>query len=158
MEQVPTRLCPTLILTSYFSELNSTYALGDTTCTREFINDKIFQVKATAGNTHLGGEDFDNRMSRSKGRTKWTCVEFDALFQGIDFCSSITRAKFEEINIELFVECIKIVDKCLTNAKMDKSSVHDVILVGGSSRIPKVQQLLQDYFNAKDLSRSINPD
>ncbi|TKY64861.1 Heat shock cognate 70 kDa protein 2 [Spatholobus suberectus] len=82
----------------------------------------------------------------------------DALFQGIDFQSSITRAKFEEINIELFQECMETVDRCLADAKMDKGSVHDVVLVGGSSRIPKVQNLLQDFFKGKDLCKSINPD
>ncbi|XP_029130038.1 probable mediator of RNA polymerase II transcription subunit 37c [Cajanus cajan] len=155
------------------------------------IKDKVFQVKASAGNTHLGGEDFDNRMvnyfveeikrknkvdisgnlralrrlrtacERAKRTLSFavsTCVEVDALFQGIDLCSSITRAKFEEINMELFVECMETVDRCLSDAKMEKSSVHDVVLVGGSSRIPKVQQLLQDYFNGKDLCKSINPD
>ncbi|XP_029130040.1 probable mediator of RNA polymerase II transcription subunit 37c [Cajanus cajan] len=155
------------------------------------IRDKVFQVKASAGNTHLGGEDFDNRMvnyfveeikrknkvdisgnlralrmlrtacERAKRTLSFavsTCVEVDALFQGIDLCSSITRAKFEEINMELFVECMETVDRCLSDAKMEKSSVHDVVLVGWSSRIPKVQQLLQDYFNGKDLCKSINPD
>ncbi|KAL2329576.1 hypothetical protein Fmac_017157 [Flemingia macrophylla] len=155
------------------------------------IKDKVFQVKATAGNTHLGGEDFDNRMvnyfveeikrknkvdisrnlralrrlrtaceraKRSLNFAVSTCVEVDALFQGIDWCFSITRAKFEEINMELFVECMEIVDTCLTDAKMDKNNVHDVVLVGGSSRIPRVQQLLQDYFNGKDLCKSINPN
>ncbi|TKY68470.1 Heat shock cognate 70 kDa protein 2 [Spatholobus suberectus] len=87
-----------------------------------------------------------------------TNIEIDALFQGIDFCSSITRARFEEINMELFEECMETVDRCLTDAKMDKGSVHDVVLVGGSSRIPKVQQLLQDFFKGKDLCKSINPD
>ncbi|TKY64858.1 Mediator of RNA polymerase II transcription subunit 37c [Spatholobus suberectus] len=155
------------------------------------IKDKVFQVKATAGNTHLGGEDFDNRVvnyfvqefkrknkvnisgnpralrrlrnacERAKRTLSYavsTIIEVDALFQGIDFCSPITRAKFEEINMELFEECMETVDRCLTDAKMDKGSVHDVVLVGGSSRIPKVQQLLQDFFEGKDLCKSINPD
>ncbi|KAL3010709.1 hypothetical protein AAZX31_07G158500 [Glycine max] len=155
------------------------------------IKDKVFRVKATAGNTHLGGEDFDNRMvnyfvqefkrknkvdisgnARALRRLRSACerakrilsyavttnIEVDALFQGIDFCSSITRAKFEEINMELFEECMETVDRCLSDANMDKSSVHDVVLVGGSSRIPKVQELLQDFFNGKILCKSINPD
>ncbi|RDX81411.1 putative mediator of RNA polymerase II transcription subunit 37c, partial [Mucuna pruriens] len=155
------------------------------------VKDKIFQVKAIAGNTHLGGKDFDNRMvnyfvkeikrrnkvdisghPRSLGRLRNTCqmakrtllyavitdIEVDALFQGIDFCSSITRAKFEEINMDLFEECMETVDRCLTDAKMDKRSVHDVVLVGGSSRIPKVQELLQDFFEGKDLHKSIDPE
>jgi len=155
------------------------------------INDKVFQVKATAGNTHLGGEDFDSRMvkyfaqefkkknkvditenSRALRRLRTACerakrtlsfasvttIEVDSLFQGIDFFSSVTRAKFEEINMDLFDECLKTVESCLADAKMDKSDIHDVVLVGGSSRIPKVQQLLQEFFAGKDLCKSINPD
>ncbi|XP_057436419.1 heat shock cognate 70 kDa protein-like [Lotus japonicus] len=155
------------------------------------IKDKVFQVRATAGNTHLGGMDFDNRMvdyfvkefkkknkvditgnpkalrrlraacERAKRTLSFavdTTIEVDALFQGIDFCFSISRVRFENINMELFEECMETVDKCLNDAKMTKSSIHDVVLVGGCSRIPKVQQLLQDYFNGKDLCKSINPD
>ncbi|KAL2329580.1 hypothetical protein Fmac_017161 [Flemingia macrophylla] len=155
------------------------------------IKDKVFQVKATAGNTHLGGEDIDNRMvnyfveeikrknkvdisgnARALRRLRSACerakrtlscalttnIEIDALFEGTDFCSMITRARFDEMNMELFEECMETVEKCLTDAKMEKSSVDDVVLVGGSSRIPKVQQLLQDFFNRKDLCKSINPD
>ncbi|XP_058741889.1 heat shock cognate 70 kDa protein-like [Vicia villosa] len=155
------------------------------------IKDKVFQVKATAGNTHLGGEDFDNRMvnyfveefrrkkkvdisgnPRALRRLRTSCerakrtlsfsvdttIEVDALFEGIDFSSSITRAKFEEINMDLFNECMETVESCLTDSKMDKSRVDDVVLIGGSSRIPKVQQLLQDFFNGKDLCNSLNPD
>ncbi|MCI33025.1 heat-shock protein, partial [Trifolium medium] len=129
------------------------------------IKDKVFQVKATAGNTHLGGEDFDNRMvnyfaqefnkknkvditgnSRALRRLRTVCerakrtlsfavvttIEVDSLFQGIDFFSTITRAKFEEINMDLFNECLETVKSCLTDAKMDKSVIHDVVLVGGS--------------------------
>jgi L1 cell adhesion molecule like protein len=155
------------------------------------IKDKVFQVKATGGNTHLGGEDFDNRMvnyfaqefnkknkvditgnSRALRRLRTACerakrtlsfavvttIEVDSLFQGIDFFSLITRAKFEEINMDLFDECLETVKSCLTDAKMDKSAIHDVVLVGGSSRIPKVQQLLQEFFEGKELCQSINPD
>ncbi|WVZ06431.1 hypothetical protein V8G54_019777 [Vigna mungo] len=155
------------------------------------IENKVFQVKATAGNTHLGGEDIDNRMMnyfveemkrkrkvdisgnpRALRRLKSACerakralssavttsIEIDGLFEGIDLLSSITRAKFEEINMEVFEECMETVDRCLRVAKMEKSSVHDVVLVGGSSRIPKMQQLLQDFFNGKDLRKSVNPD
>ncbi|KAF8402899.1 hypothetical protein HHK36_010991 [Tetracentron sinense] len=151
----------------------------------------IFEVKATAGNTHLGGEDFDNRMvnhfvdefkkkhkkdiqgnpralrrlrtscERAKRRlssTAQTTIEIDSLYEGIDFSSTITRAKFEELNVDLFKKCMKSVEKCMGKAKMDKSSVHDVVIVGGSTRIPKVQQLLQDFFNGKELCKSINPD
>ncbi|KAL1322087.1 hypothetical protein AAHE18_14G171100 [Arachis hypogaea] len=147
------------------------------------IKDKVFEVKATAGNTHLGGEDFDNRMvnhfveefkrknkvdisgnPRALRRLRSACerakrvlsfavdtiVEVDALSQGIDLCSSITRATSKE--------CMKAVDRCLTDAKIEKNSIHDVVLVGGSSRIPKVQELLQKFFNRKDLYNSISPD
>jgi L1 cell adhesion molecule like protein len=85
-------------------------------------------------------------------------IEIDAICQGIDFCSNITRAKFEQLNIDLFAKCTKTVENCLTDAMIDKIGVHDVVLVGGSSRIPKVQQLLQDLFNGMDLCMSINPD
>ncbi|KAL4323029.1 hypothetical protein AHAS_Ahas14G0269600 [Arachis hypogaea] len=155
------------------------------------IKDKAFQMKATAGNTHLGGVDFDNRLlnyfmeefnkknnldisgnSRALRRLRNASerakrvlsynvdafIQIDGLFQGIDFCSTITRARFEELNMDLFKECIDTVNKCLTDADMDKNCVDDVVLVGGSSRIPKVQQLLQEFFEGKDQCRSINPD
>jgi heat shock protein 1/8 len=85
-------------------------------------------------------------------------IEVDSLYNGIDFFSTITRAKFSELNMDLFRKCIDIVEKCLTDAKMDKNCVHDVVVTGGSSRIPKVQQLLQDCFDGKELCKSINPD
>ncbi|KAG0525507.1 hypothetical protein BDA96_06G062600 [Sorghum bicolor] len=155
------------------------------------IEEGIFEVKATAGDTHLGGEDFDNRLvnhfvqefkrkhkkdmsgnpralrrlrtaceraKRTLSSTAQTTIEIDSLFEGIDFYSTITRARFEELNMDLFRKCMEPVEKCLRDAKMDKSSVHDVVLVGGSTRIPKVQQLLQDFFNGKELCKSINPD
>ncbi|KAI4348152.1 hypothetical protein L6164_008911 [Bauhinia variegata] len=78
--------------------------------------------------------------------------------KGVDFYTTSTRARFEELNMDLFRKCMQPVEKCLRDAKMDKSSVHDVVLVGGSTRIPKVQQLLQDFFNGKELCKSINPD
>jgi L1 cell adhesion molecule like protein len=139
------------------------------------INGDVYEVKATAGNTHLGGEDFDNRMlnyfveefkkkneadisgnSRALRRLRTVCerakrilsfaffttVEVDSLFNGIDFSSSITRAKFEEINMDLFDECMTTIESCLSYSKMHKSDIDDVVLVGGSSRIPKVQDLL----------------
>ena len=87
-----------------------------------------------------------------------TTIEVDALAQGIDFYLPISRAKFEQLNMDFFGECIETVERCLLEAKMDKSSVHDVVLVGGSCRIPKVQQLLQEFFKGKDLHTSINPD
>ena len=155
------------------------------------IKDKVFQVKATGGNTHLGGEDFDNRMvkyfvqefkrknkvditgnPRALRRLRTACerakrvlsfttvttIEVDCLFNGIDFFSSVTRSKFEEINMDFFKDCMKIVESCLDDAKMNKSSVNDIVIVGGSSRIPKVQQLLKDFFKGKELCMSINPD
>ncbi|XP_073305637.1 heat shock cognate 70 kDa protein 2-like [Primulina huaijiensis] len=155
------------------------------------IEEGIFEVKATAGDTHLGGEDFDNRMvnhfvqefkrknkkdisgnpralrrlrtaceraKRTLSSTAQTTIEIDSLFEGIDFYTTVTRARFEELNMDLFRKCMEPVEKCLRDAKMDKSSVHDVVLVGGSTRIPKVQQLLQDFFNGKELCKSINPD
>jgi len=155
------------------------------------IEEGIFEVKATAGDTHLGGEDFDNRLvnhfvqefkrkhkkdisenARALRRLRTSCerakrtlsssaqasIELDSLFEGIDFFTSISRARFEELNIDLFRKCMEPVEKCLRDAKMDKSHVHDVVLVGGSTRIPKVQSLLQDFFNGKELCKSINPD
>ncbi|KAF9589412.1 hypothetical protein IFM89_023688 [Coptis chinensis] len=155
------------------------------------IEEGIFEVKATAGDTHLGGEDFDNRMvnhfvqefkrkhkkdisgnpralrrlrtsceraKRTLSSTAQTTIEIDSLFEGIDFYTTITRARFEELNMDLFRKCMEPVEKCLRDAKMDKSTVHDAVLVGGSTRIPKVQQLLQDFFNGKELCKSINPD
>ncbi len=81
-----------------------------------------------------------------------------SLYEGNDFYSSITRARFEELNMDLFRKCMDPVEKVLRDAKMDKGAVHDVVLVGGSTRIPKVQQLLLDFFNGKELCKSINPD
>ena len=150
----------------------------------------LFDVKATAGNTHLGGKDFDSRMvkhfiqefkrkhnkditggkafrklwnacekaKRALSSNTQTTIEIDSLFDGIDFYSAITRARFEELNMKLFKECLEPVEKCLTDAKMDKSDVHDVVLVGGSTRIPEVQKLLQGFFNGKELCKRINPD
>ncbi|KAH7624528.1 hypothetical protein Ndes2526B_g00732 [Nannochloris sp. 'desiccata'] len=155
------------------------------------IEEGIFEVKATAGDTHLGGEDFDNRLvnhfvqefkrkykkdivgnPRALRRLRTACerakrtlssatqaaIEIDSLYEGVDFYSSITRARFEELNMDLFRKCMEPVEKVLRDAKMDKGHVHEVVLVGGSTRIPKVQQLLQDFFNGKELCKSINPD
>ncbi|GAB4813649.1 hypothetical protein N2152v2_000695 [Parachlorella kessleri] len=155
------------------------------------IEEGIFEVKATAGDTHLGGEDFDNRLvnhfvqefkrkekkdissnPRALRRLRTACerakrtlssatqasVEIDSLYEGIDFYSNITRARFEELNMDLFRKCMDPVEKVLRDAKMDKGAVDEVVLVGGSTRIPKVQQLLQDFFNGKELCKSINPD
>ncbi|XP_073131683.1 heat shock cognate 70 kDa protein-like [Henckelia pumila] len=155
------------------------------------MTDGVIKVKSIAGDTHLGGEDFDNRMvnyfleelkrkhkkdisnkSRALRRLKTACerakrnlsfmahttVEIDALYNGVDFESKISRAKFEELNMDLFEKCIGHVEKCFKDAEMDKTSIHDVVLVGGSTRIPKVQQLLQDFFNGKELCKNIHPD
>jgi len=155
------------------------------------IDEGTFEVKAVAGDTHLGGEDFDNRVlkhfveifkrhhkedisgnARALRRLRTACerakrilssaaettIEVDSLYNGIDFSSSITRARFAELNMDLFRKSIELVEKCLTDAKMDKSEVHDVVLTGGSSRIPRVQELLQDLFDGKQLNKSINPD
>jgi len=85
-------------------------------------------------------------------------VEIDSLYEGVDFFTSITRARFEELCMDLFRSCMDPVEKVLRDAKMDKGQIHEVVLVGGSTRIPKVQSLLQDFFNGKELCKSINPD
>ena len=151
----------------------------------------MFEVRSTAGDTHLGGEDFDNRMvkhfvaefrrkhhkdisnnPRALRRLRTACekakrilsssteasVEIDALYEGIDFYSKITRARFEELCIDLFRSCLEPVEKALRDAKFDKSQIHEVVLVGGSTRIPRIQKMLQDFFNGKELNKSINPD
>lgn len=155
------------------------------------IDDGIYEVKATAGDTHLGGEDFDTRMvsyfieefnrknkvdmqgnKRSMKRLRTACekakrtlsssanasIEIDSLYEGIDYYTSISRAKFEALCNDLFRGCLDPVEKVLRDAKMDKSQIHEVVLVGGSTRIPKVQKLLSDFFNGKELNKSINPD
>ena len=155
------------------------------------IEDGTFEVKATAGDTHLGGEDFDNRLveyfctefkrkfrkdltanQRALRRLRTSCerakrtlstssqanIEIDALFEGIDFNSVITRAKFEDMNMDYFRKCIDPVEKVLRDSKISKSQVHEIVLVGGSTRIPKIQQMLSDYFNGKELNKTINPD
>ena len=155
------------------------------------IEDGIFEVKATAGDTHLGGEDFDSRLvrhfieefkrknkkdisdnpralrrlrtasekaKRTLSSTAQTSVEIDSLYEGVDFYTSITRARFEELNADLFRKCMEPVEKVIKDAKMDKSAVDVIVLVGGSTRIPKIQQMLSDFFNGKELNKSINPD
>jgi len=155
------------------------------------IEEGIFEVKATAGDTHLGGEDFDNRMveyfvqefkkknrkdlsenQRALRRLRTACerakrtlssstqahLEIDSLFEGIDFNSVITRARFEDLNMDYFRKCMEPVEKVLRDSKISKAQVHEVVLVGGSTRIPKVQELLSEFFNGKELNKSINPD
>ena len=164
---------------------------GTFDCSVLSIEDGVFEVKATAGDTHLGGEDFDNRMvdyfvrefkrksrkditvsNRALRRLKTACerakrqlssssqayIEIDSLFDGVDLNTTLTRARFEEMNIDLFRKCMAPVDKVLKDSKLSKSQIHEVVLVGGSTRIPKIQELLTDYFNGKELCKSINPD
>ncbi|KAJ1701371.1 hypothetical protein LUZ63_001150 [Rhynchospora breviuscula] len=150
-----------------------------------------FEVKATAGDTHLGGEDFDDRLvdhcvrefktkynkdikgnARSLRRLRSACerakrilssstraiVEVDYLYDGIDFSTRISQARFEELNMDLFTRCTNLIEQCLNDAKIDERMVDVVVLVGGSTRIPRVQQLVQDFFEGKELSKGINPD
>ncbi|SGZ50456.1 CIC11C00000005224 [Sungouiella intermedia] len=155
------------------------------------IEDGIFEVKATAGDTHLGGEDFDNRLvnhfvnefkrknkkdlstnqralrrlrtaceraKRTLSSSAQTSIEIDSLYEGVDFYTSITRARFEELCQDLFRSTLEPVEKVLRDAKVDKSQVDEIVLVGGSTRIPKVQKLVSDFFNGKEPNKSINPD
>ena len=155
------------------------------------IEEGIFEVKATAGDTHLGGEDFDNRLvnhfvqefkrkykkdlstnARALRRLRTACerakrtlsssaqtsIEIDSLFEGIDFYTSITRARFEELCQDLFRSTMEPVEKVLRDSKIDKQSVHEIVLVGGSTRIPRIQKLVSDFFNGKEPNKSINPD
>ena len=154
------------------------------------IDENIFEVKATAGDTHLGGEDFDTVMvehfmeefkrkhkkdisenKRSVRRLRTACesakrtlssssvanIEIDSLFEGIDFNSSMTRAKFENICDSLFRKTMEPVEQVLRDSKMSKSEIHEVVLVGGSTRIPKIQQLLTEFFNGKELCKVNQP-
>lgn len=155
------------------------------------IEDGIFEVKSTAGDTHLGGEDFDNRLvnhfvqefkrkhkkdlsinkralrrlrtaaeraKRTLSSSSQASIEIDSLFEGIDFYTSISRARFEELCADLFRGTLEPVEKALRDSKFDKGQIHEIVLVGGSTRIPKVQKLLKDFFNDKELNKSINPD
>jgi len=155
------------------------------------IQGGIFEVKSTAGDTHLGGEDFDNRMvdhfvkefqrkskkdlsqnKRAVRRLRTACerakrtlsasaqatIEIDSLFDGEDFYTTVTRARFEELCSDLFKGTLSPVEKSLKDAKLEKSAIHEIVLVGGSTRIPKIQNLISDFFNGKELNKSINPD
>jgi len=155
------------------------------------IEEGIFEVKATAGDTHLGGEDFDNRMvdhfltdfkrkyrkdmsgnQRSLRRLRTACerakrtlssstqahIEIDSLFDGVDYNATITRARFEDLNMDYFKKCMDPCEKVLRDAKISKAGVDEIVLVGGSTRIPKVQNMLSEFFNGKELCKSINPD
>nr|CAG4716564.1 unnamed protein product [Naegleria fowleri] len=155
------------------------------------IEDGVFEVKATAGDTHLGGEDFDNRMvdfccqefkrkhkkdltenPRALRRLRTACerakrnlssaanatISVDSIMDGTDLDITMTRAKFEQLNMDMFRNCFEPVKKVLQDSGLDKSQIDDVVLVGGSTRIPKVQEMLKDFFNGKELCKSINPD
>jgi heat shock protein 1/8 len=155
------------------------------------IEEGIFEVKATAGDTHLGGEDFDNRLGnhfvhefkrknkkdlssnrRALRRLRTACkrakrtlsspaqtsIEIDSLFEGIDFYTSLTRARFEELCQDLFRGTLEPVEKVLRDSKIDKSSVHEFVLVDGSTRIPRIIKLVSNFFNGKEPNKSINPD
>ncbi|KAL7811430.1 molecular chaperone bip1 [Trichoderma aethiopicum] len=155
------------------------------------IDNGVFEVLATAGDTHLGGEDFDQRiinylakaynkknnvdiskdlkamgkLKREAEKAKRTLssqmstrIEIEAFFEGNDFSETLTRAKFEELNMDLFKKTLKPVEQVLKDANVKKSEVDDIVLVGGSTRIPKVQSLIEEYFNGKKASKGINPD
>jgi len=156
------------------------------------IEDGIFEVKATAGDTHLGGEDFDNRIvdfcvqdfkrknrgkdmsdnKRALRRLRTQCerakrtlssstqatIEIDSLYDGVDFSCTLSRARFEELCMDYFRNSLTPVEKCLKDSGMDKRQIHEIVLVGGSTRIPKVQALIQELFNGKEPNKSINPD
>lgn len=155
------------------------------------IEEGIFEVKSTAGDTHLGGEDFDNiivdyfveefkrkhkkdmsnnkralrrlrtaceRAKRTLSSSTQTSIEIDSLFEGIDFYTSLTRAKFESLNNALFESTKEPVEKAIRDAGLEKGKIHEVVLVGGSTRIPKIQEILQKFFDGKELNKSINPD
>ena len=155
------------------------------------IDGGIFEVKATAGDTHLGGEDFDARVlehcirefrrknnkvlkgnARAIRRLRTACetakrtlssstmaqINVDSLYEGIDYNTTLSRAKLESLCDDLFKKCLRPVEQVLKDAKVSKTEVDEVVLVGGSTRIPKIQKLLSDYFNGKDLNKSINPD
>ena len=155
------------------------------------IDNGVFEVLATAGDTHLGGEDFDHRIMdhfvkqynkknnvdvrkdlKSMGKLKRevekakrtlssqmsTRIEIESFHNGNDFSETLTRAKFEEINMDLFKKTLKPVEQVLKDAKVKKNEIHDIVLVGGSTRIPKVQSLLEEFFGGKKASKGINPD
>jgi heat shock protein 5 len=155
------------------------------------IDRGVFEVLSTAGDTHLGGEDFDQRVinyfakkyNKEKGvditkdlktmgklkreaekakRTlssqKTTRIEIEAFYNGDDFSETLTRAKFEELNMDLFKKTLKPVEQVLKDAKLKKTEVDDIVLVGGSTRIPKVQEMIEEYFGGKKASKGINPD
>merc|ERR1712065_104640 len=155
------------------------------------IDEGVFEVVATNGDTHLGGEDFDQRVmehfvkmfkrkhggdlrssnraiaklrrevekaKRALSSVHQTKVEIESLYDGIDFSETLTRAKFEELCMDLFKKTLGPVKKVMDDSDLGKHEIHEVVLVGGSTRIPKVQQLIKDFFNGKEPNRGINPD
>ncbi|KAH7814864.1 putative cytosolic heat shock 70 protein [Monocercomonoides exilis] len=155
------------------------------------LDSGVFEVKATAGDIHCGGEDLDNILthymadefkrkykkdmmgnSRSVGRLRTACerakralststqatIEIDSLFEGLDFNSVITRAKFEQLCESEFRKCLDPLDRAMLDSKLDKSQINEIVLVGGSTRVPRIQQLIRDRFGGKELCKSINPD
>lgn len=166
--------------------------LGTFDVTLLTLDGGVFEVKATGGDTHLGGEDFDTKLvehcvrefkrknrgmdltesNRSLRRLRTACerakrtlsscttamIEIDGLFRGVDYNTTISRAKFESLCNDLFKKTMRPVEQALRDSGVSKSDVHEVILVGGSTRVPKIQSLLKDFFNGKDLCKSVNPD
>ncbi|VDD76011.1 unnamed protein product [Mesocestoides corti] len=155
------------------------------------IDNGVFEVVATSGDTHLGGEDFDQRLieyfiklykkkegkdisqdhravqklrrevekaKRTLSTEHSTVIEIDSFFEGKDFSETLTRARFEELNNDLFRSTLKPVEKVMSDSGLKKEDIDDIVLVGGSTRIPKIQQLVKEYFNGKEPSRGINPD
>jgi len=155
------------------------------------IEDGIFEVKATAGDTHLGGEDFDGRLvdycvqefqrkhkvnlrdnqkalrrlrtyceraKRTLSSSQQTTIEIDSLADGEDFSMTLTRSKFEELNFDFFKDTLNPVEKVLKDSSIGKSEVHEIVMVGGSTRIPKINDLIKNFFNGKEPCKSINPD
>ncbi|KAM8934222.1 endoplasmic reticulum chaperone BiP [Pelodytes ibericus] len=155
------------------------------------IDNGVFEVVATNGDTHLGGEDFDQRVmehfiklykkktgkdvrkdnravqklrrevekaKRALSAQHQSRIEIESFFEGEDFSETLTRAKFEELNMDLFRSTMKPVQKVLEDADLKKSDIDEIVLVGGSTRIPKIQQLVKEFFNGKEPSRGINPD
>ncbi len=155
------------------------------------VSSGLFEVLATCGDGHLGGEDIDTKLldhvatefrrkhkkdltsnSRALKRLKIACerakrtlssaaqttIELDALFDGIDFSTNVTRARFDELNAGFYRKCVDCVEKALQDSKLAKGDIDDIVLVGGTSRIPKLQQLISDFFHGKELCKSVNPD
>ncbi|KAF8548244.1 heat shock protein 70 [Imleria badia] len=182
---------PTAAAVTYGLDKFSLEERGTFDVTLLVIEGDIFEVGATAGDTHLGGEDFDNRLvnhfiqefkrkhkkdlssnPRALRRLRTACerakrtlsfatqtsIEIDSLFEGIDFYTLLTRDDFEELCQDLFRSTLEPVEKVLRDSKMDKGDVHEIILVGGSTRIPRIMKLVSDFFNGKELNKSINPD